>query len=91
MICTTCTSALEPDAAFCGVCGERVRGRRDSLTGNLLDGRFRIDDKLAAGSFGRCPARRTSTRGTIVALKVLHADLASIRPSSRGFAARPPR
>ncbi|MGN6110988.1 MAG: protein kinase domain-containing protein [Kofleriaceae bacterium] len=85
MTCGTCTASLEPGAAFCGLCGARVRGRRDSLTGAVLDGRFLIDAKIAAGGFGAIYRATYLPSGAPVALKVLHADLALDRNLAARF------
>jgi serine/threonine protein kinase len=85
MKCSTCTGVLPAGAAYCGQCGERVRTRRESLTGGLLDGRFRVDAKLAAGGFGAVYRATRLSTGTVVALKVLHADLASDRNLAARF------
>jgi serine/threonine-protein kinase len=63
-------------AVFCGECGERTP-RRSSLKGMLLDGRYRIEKKLAAGGFGAIYRATHVPSGAVVALKVLHADIAS--------------
>ncbi len=49
--------------------------RRDPLVGNTLDGRFRIDARLAAGGFGAIYRATELRSGREVALKVLHASL----------------
>jgi serine/threonine-protein kinase len=43
----------------------------------LLDGRYRIETKLAAGGFGAIYRATHVPSGMVVALKVLHADIAS--------------
>jgi len=43
----------------------------------LLDGRYRIEKKLAAGGFGAIYRATYVPSGAVVALKVLHADIAS--------------
>jgi serine/threonine protein kinase len=85
MTCTSCTAMLPANAAYCGECGERVRTRRDTLTGILLDGRFHIDAKIAAGGFGAVYRATRISTGTVVALKVLHSDLAHDRNLSARF------
>lgn len=45
-----------------GTCGRRTRARRDSLTGMLIDGSYRIDAKLADGGVGAvCRATHVAT------------------------------
>ncbi len=77
MTCTTCSASLPDGTAFCGTCGARTSKRRDSLTGLLFDGRYRIEAKLAAGGFGSIYRATHVPTGSRVALKVLHPDLAS--------------
>jgi serine/threonine-protein kinase len=78
MTCTTCSARLPDDGtAFCGTCGAHTSKRRDSLTGLLFDGRYRIEAKLAAGGFGSIYRATHVSTGARVALKVLHPDLAS--------------
>ncbi len=75
MNCTGCTAELPQGTAFCGGCGARTK-RRDSLTGLLFDGRYRVEAKLAAGGFGSIYRATYAQTGARVALKVLHPDLA---------------
>jgi serine/threonine-protein kinase len=49
----------------------------DRLTGAILDHRYRIDEKLAAGGFGSIYRATDLVMGREVALKVLHGDLAA--------------
>jgi eukaryotic-like serine/threonine-protein kinase len=74
--CPSCTIDLDQDATYCGLCGRRVRARRGTLVGTRLNDRYRIDAKIAEGGFGAI-YRATHVDGHEVALKVLHADLAS--------------
>ncbi len=55
--------------------GQQV-GSLDRLTGAILDGRYRIDEKLAAGGFGSIYRAMDLVMGREVALKVLHRELA---------------
>ena len=50
---------------------------RDPLIGHVLDGRFRIDVRLAVGGFGAIYRAADLQSGLDVALKVLHANLAA--------------
>jgi serine/threonine-protein kinase len=52
---------------------------RDSLVGTVLDARYRIDSRIAAGGFGAIYRATHVTSGQVVAIKVLHAALASDR------------
>jgi serine/threonine-protein kinase len=75
--CPSCTSVLELDAVYCGQCGARVRARRSTLVGTDLDGRFHIDEKIAEGGFGTIYRATHLPTNQLVALKVLHAELAA--------------
>lgn len=75
--CPSCASAVEHDAAYCGQCGARVRARRQTLVGTDVGGRFRIDAKIAEGGFGSIYRATHLPSGALVALKVLHAELAA--------------
>ncbi|HEY5926364.1 MAG TPA: serine/threonine-protein kinase [Kofleriaceae bacterium] len=48
----------------------------DRLTGAILDRRYRIDEKLAAGGFGSIYRAMDLVMGREVALKILHRELA---------------
>jgi eukaryotic-like serine/threonine-protein kinase len=60
----------DPDA------GQTVR-ILDRLTGAVLDGRYRVDEKIAAGGFGAIYRATDLVMGREVALKTLHNELAS--------------
>ncbi len=78
MTCPACGCHLdEADAAFCGNCGASTHGRRTTLLGMILDERYRVDAKIAEGGFGSIYRATHVASGLDVALKVLHADLAS--------------
>jgi len=77
MTCNSCSAKLPKGTAFCGSCGARASKRRDSLTGLLFDGRYRIEAKLAAGGFGSIYRALHVPTGARVALKVLHPEFAS--------------
>ena len=72
--CRDCAAELEADARFCGVCGNPLRPR--TLAGTVIDGRFTIEQRIAAGGFATIYRARHRVSGAHVALKVLHADLA---------------
>ena len=74
--CSSCANEIEVDAAYCGHCGARVRARKNTLVGTELDGRFRVDSKIAEGGFGAIYRGTHLASKHVVALKVLHAELA---------------
>ncbi|MDQ3340507.1 MAG: serine/threonine protein kinase [Myxococcota bacterium] len=53
-----------------------MRARRSTLVGTDLDGRFHIDAKIAEGGFGSVYRATHLASKHVVALKVLHAELA---------------
>ena len=77
MLCRSCHSDLPAGAAFCGVCGFRTRERGASLVGTIVDGRYQLEERIAAGGFGAIYRATHVETGHDVALKVLHADLAA--------------
>ncbi len=76
-MCPACNGLVELDAAFCGVCGSRLRARRETLVGAVLSGLYRVESKIAEGGFGSIYQAIHLASGLDVALKVLHADLAA--------------
>jgi len=54
-----------------------VRGRRRTLVGAELDGRFHVDAKIAEGGFGSIYRATHLASRHVVALKVLHSELAA--------------
>jgi len=77
MSCPTCNFQVEPDAAYCGVCGSRLRARADTLTGSVLADEYRIESKIAEGGFGSVYRAIHIESGLDVALKVMNAELAA--------------
>ncbi len=77
MMCPGCGGLVELDAAFCGVCGSRLRARRQTLVGAVLSDQYRIESKIAEGGFGSIYQATHLASGLDVALKVLHAELAA--------------
>lgn len=76
MPCRACAAPLEPDAAFCGVCGQRVRARSGTLRGEVLHGRYHVVRKIAVGGFGSIYEATHLESGASIALKVLRGPLA---------------
>src|SRR3954464_4074224 len=76
--CPHCSMSLEADAAFCGGCGHAlgVQARKVDLVGTILDRRYQIVAKLAAGGFGAVYRAIDLDTEKQIALKVLHAELA---------------
>jgi serine/threonine protein kinase len=72
MICSSCNSELDDRAAYCGQCGRHSVARFDPLVGRIIDGRYRIDAKIAVGGFGAIYRAMNVTTNDTVALKILH-------------------
>ncbi|MBL9019656.1 MAG: protein kinase [Myxococcales bacterium] len=77
MTCTACGGEIEQEAAFCGICGSRLRARRTTLVGTVFAESYRIEEKLAEGGFGSIYRATHVASGLDCALKVLHAELAA--------------
>ena len=77
MRCIRCGRSLDNQALYCGLCGRRSRVRRDSISGAILGNTYCVIGKLAEGGFGVIYHARHVPTGVEVALKVLHADLAT--------------
>ncbi len=76
MTCTACGGMVELDAAYCGICGSKLRARRATLVGAVLAGKYQIAAKIAEGGFGSIYQATHLESGLDCALKVLHAELA---------------
>jgi len=73
MTCPACTDRCDSDTTYCGLCGDRIAAR-DRLVGTVLDERFRIEARIAAGGFGTIYRATMLETGYEVAVKVLHAQ-----------------
>jgi len=76
MSCPACTGPRKPTTTYCGECGTRI-GRAsssDALLCTVLDDRYFIDQKIAAGGFGTIYRARSLETDTDVAIKILHAQ-----------------
>ena len=76
MTCTACGGLVEHDAAYCGICGSKLRARRTTLVGAILAGEYKIEAKIAEGGFGSIYQATHIESGLDCALKVLHGELA---------------
>ncbi|HEU0035397.1 MAG TPA: serine/threonine-protein kinase [Kofleriaceae bacterium] len=71
MTCSACTGPWHLGTAFCASCGERLH---DRFVGTLLDERYRIEARIAAGGFGTIYRAIALATNQPVAIKVLHAQ-----------------
>jgi serine/threonine protein kinase len=76
MTCSAC-SGKRLTTTYCGACGERITPRAsssDALLCTVLDGRYFIEQKIAAGGFGTIYRARSIATEQEVAVKLLHAQ-----------------
>jgi tRNA A-37 threonylcarbamoyl transferase component Bud32 len=83
VVCPVCARVLEGEPNFCVSCGSDLRGvapHSDTLSGldknQLIDGRYRILEKLGEGGMGSVFKVEHVRMGKIAALKVLRPDVA---------------
>jgi serine/threonine protein kinase len=74
MNCSSCAAELTPQATICSTCGRLVE---DPLVGKLINDRYRIQAKLAAGGFGSIYRALGVVNNRKVAIKVMHRELSS--------------
>jgi serine/threonine-protein kinase len=83
IICTSCAKVLEGEPNFCDACGADLRGLgvgSDTLSGlekeKIIDGRYRLLEKLGEGGMGSVYKVEHVRMGKIAALKVMRPDAA---------------
>ncbi len=81
--CPRCNAVLPAETNFCPKCGYDVRGRsgadetfRGIVVGKVIDGRYRLLEKLGEGGMGSVFKVEHTRMGKVMALKVLRSDLA---------------
>jgi serine/threonine-protein kinase len=74
MNCSSCAAELAPQATICSTCGRLVE---DPIVGTLINDRYRIQAKLAAGGFGSIYRGLGVINNRKVAIKVMHLELSS--------------
>ncbi|MBX7114198.1 MAG: protein kinase [Myxococcaceae bacterium] len=92
VICGACGKVLANEPNFCPACGADLRGLSPTadtlsgpLNGQVLDGRYRIIEKLGEGGMGTVFKVEHVRMGKILALKVLDPDHALDRNSKARF------
>ena len=83
-LCHDCLQPLDVDAQFCGMCGERIRGRV-SLIGTTIAELYRVEELIAEGKTATIYRACYLPSGIDVALKVLHPELARDPIASERF------
>ncbi|MBE2248875.1 MAG: serine/threonine protein kinase, partial [Myxococcus sp.] len=83
VLCPACAKVLEGEPNFCNACGADLRGlggSSDTFSGpnadKLIDGRYRILEKLGEGGMGSVYKVEHTRMGKIAALKVMRPDAA---------------
>jgi serine/threonine-protein kinase len=78
-VCPQCGTRYRADAAFCRRDGARLyaQGARDPRIGQSLLGQFRIEEKIGEGGMGTVYRAHQTTLDRDVAIKILHAELAT--------------
>ncbi len=81
--CPTCGKALPDQPNFCAACGADLRGLdghsdtfSGALTDRLIDGRYRLLEKLGEGGMGAVFKVEHVRMGKIAALKLMRSDVA---------------
>lgn len=91
--CPTCTRTNPVDARFCNGCGLGLLGDEpahgpsgaDPLVGRVLAGRYRIDEVIGRGGMGVVYRVEHVRMGKLMAVKLLHGELARDREVVRRF------
>ncbi len=90
VLCPACAKVLEGEPNFCVACGSDLRGLgggSDTLSGperdKVIDGRYRILEKLGEGGMGTVYKVEHVRMGKIAALKVMRPD-AAVDQSMKG-------
>ncbi len=83
VLCPACAKVLEGEPNFCNACGSDLRGlggHSDTFSGpdrdKVIDGRYRILEKLGEGGMGSVYKVEHVRMGKIAALKVMRPDAA---------------
>src|SRR5436190_1302329 len=81
LVCPTCQTEYAEDLNFCGRCGSDMRRAPpaerspDPWLGQLVDGRYRVLEKIGHGGMGAVYRVEHAAMGKIAAMKVLHGEL----------------
>ncbi|MCD6497750.1 MAG: protein kinase [Deltaproteobacteria bacterium] len=72
-VCSKCGRALSAGASFCGYCGHATD---DEWIGEVVDGRYRIEERIGEGGMGSVYRVKHVRMGKVAAMKVIHGLLA---------------
>ena len=77
--CPTCENEYKDQLLYCPFDGEVlfVIAEKDTLIGTILDNKYRVDEKIGQGGMGKVYRATHIHMDTVVAVKVLHTELAS--------------
>ncbi len=77
--CPTCENEYKDQILYCPFDGEHliVIAEEDTLLGTILDNKYRIDEKIGQGGMGKVYRATHIHMDAVVAVKVLHSELAS--------------
>lgn len=77
--CGTCQEEFDDRRVFCPNDGATLEPASDPMIGIVLDGKYRIEERLGRGGMGAVYRARHLLIGDTVAIKVLRTDLAESR------------
>ncbi|HJQ71133.1 MAG TPA: bifunctional serine/threonine-protein kinase/formylglycine-generating enzyme family protein [Blastocatellia bacterium] len=77
--CPTCENEYKDQLLYCPFDGEHliVIAEEDRLIGTILDNKYRIDEKIGQGGMGKVYRATHIHMDSVVAVKVLHTELAA--------------
>jgi eukaryotic-like serine/threonine-protein kinase len=98
LLCPACRTSYDAAANFCPRCGASLHSEPapqpgaeeepdeiDPLLGRLIDGRYRVIERIGSGGMGVVYRVEHQRMGKIAAMKVLHRDLASDSEVTKRF------
>jgi serine/threonine-protein kinase len=91
--CPACKHENPPGSRFCNACGQGLYGEEarverpgaDPLVGRIIAGRYRIDEVIGRGGMGVVYRVEHVRMGKLMAMKLLHGDLARDKEVVRRF------